>query len=336
MNSRQHMFLKTSIQKKHTAGFTLVEMLIAMVVSTVLIGAIYSSYQIQEKASTVQREMARMENCTRAALYLIKSDLRNSGRNGEMTATFTDPATGAKVTGVQSSRRWNQFNPNALDQTADGFQGLTLYTAMDDQSDDGTVVPDGKADINTPGAIRMIQYRLIDTAGDGHRRLYRFDSLAPATVSDPVLGAGWTLVCDCVEDIGFAFAIDNNNDEELDRIVPGGNIIWAADVNNDGKLDTNLDNNNTGSIDKNDDGDGSGTIDPVDGALAAQVPMVKAREARIWILARSLRPYSDYVDTHTYQVGYKTFTPDNTNNMFRRILVSDAVSLRNRERLAIQ
>ena len=71
MNSRQHMIMQTSRQNRHTAGFTLVEMLIAMVVSTVLVGAVYTSYQIQEKASTVQREMARMENCTRAALYLI-------------------------------------------------------------------------------------------------------------------------------------------------------------------------------------------------------------------------------------------------------------------------
>ena len=72
------------------AGFTLVEMLIAMVVGAILIGAIYSSYMVQEKASTVQRELARMENCLRASMYLMKTDLLNSGRDGDMNGTLGD------------------------------------------------------------------------------------------------------------------------------------------------------------------------------------------------------------------------------------------------------
>ena len=141
------------------------------------------------------------------------------------------------------------------------------------------------------------------------------------------------VVCDCVEDMSFAFAIDRNNDERIDRAnypTDTGNIIWAADVDNDGRLDTNLDTDNTGTIDQVDDKDGDGVITNGDGPLGGNVLPRKIRAVRIWLLARAMRADSSYINGHTYQVGFKTITP---NDNFRRLLLSTTVTLRNRERL---
>ena len=128
-------------------GFTLVEVLISLVVATVLIGAIYSSYVIQQKAYTVQRDLARMENCLRAAMQIIRSDLLNSGTQRRHGRPY----------GIIDSRRYNQWNLNTLDQTANGFQGLTLTTAMDLPDPATGNLPDSEADYTNPAALQTIR-----------------------------------------------------------------------------------------------------------------------------------------------------------------------------------
>lgn len=305
-----------ALNGKATRGFTLVEVLISMVVATMLIGAIYSSYVIQQKAYTVQRDLARMENCLRAAMQIIRSDLLNSGRSGAMDGQY----------GIIDSRRYNQWNLNTLDQTADGFQGLTLTTAMDLGDPATGSPPDSEADYTDPAALQTIQYRLLDTNADGRRELYRIASNYPAGAAMVPAVPNGVLLCDCVDDIGFAFAIDRDHDEEIDRfnVPPLETIIWAVDANNDGRLETNLDAN------------ASGTITPADAGgtnIGAMVPLRDARAVRIWLLARSARQDTNYHDGKVYQVGMKTIDPDQTNTAdFRRMLLSSTVTLRNRER----
>lgn len=315
MNKKRKSIIAKAHGPQGMEGFTMVELLISMVVAAVLILAIYSSYVVQQKAYNVQRDLARMENCLRASMQIIRSDLLNSGRSEAMDGQY----------GVIDSRRYNQWNFNILDATANGFQGLTLTMAMDiGNTDTGDPIPDSKADYTDPAALRTIQYRLIDTNNDGRRKLYRFDSTAPAAANDPAVGG--TLICDCIDDIGFAFSIDSDRNEVIDRVnIPPNptSIIWAADVNNDGRLDTNLDS------------DGTGTITPADAGGVAIAPTLisRARSVRIWLLARSTQRDTNYHDGKVYQVGLKTIDPDadNTAN-FRRMLLSSTVTLRNRER----
>ena len=286
-----------------SAGFTLIEMLIAMVVSMIIIAAIYTSYQIQQKAYTVQRELARMENCLRAAAYIMKEDILNSGRNEAMDGTI----------GILNSSNWSGTFPGLVMNT-----GLDLGTSKNGGALTDNV-PDSKADVSLgPAAIQTIQYRLImDPTGGAQLQLIRIDSRSPT--------AGGDLICDSMEDMAFAFAIDADRDEDIDRMPPTagggqGNIIWAADVDNDTRLDTNL------------DADNSGTITAADGAgiaLGTTVSLRRARAVRIWLLARAARPDPNYFNNQTYQVGYKTITP---NDNFRRLLLSTTVTLRNRER----
>jgi len=71
-------------------GFTLVEILVALVVSSIVLSGIYSTYQTQQRSYVLQGEIARMQQNLRAAMYLISRELRMAGFNpsGSSAAGF--------------------------------------------------------------------------------------------------------------------------------------------------------------------------------------------------------------------------------------------------------
>jgi type IV pilus assembly protein PilW len=63
----------------YTQGFTLVELLVAMAVSLLAMGAIYSTFLSQFKSYQVQEEIAAMQQNIRAAMYHMQRDIRMAG-----------------------------------------------------------------------------------------------------------------------------------------------------------------------------------------------------------------------------------------------------------------
>jgi len=60
-------------------GFTLIEILIAMVVASIVMAAIYSVYRSQTQTHRTQQLVVQMQQNMRAALYLMESDIRMAG-----------------------------------------------------------------------------------------------------------------------------------------------------------------------------------------------------------------------------------------------------------------
>jgi len=239
-------------------------------------------------------------------MYLIKNDLRNAGRNPLMYGTV----------GITNVGR-----VNADADAPNGYPGITMTSWMDTDGD-------GESESAT---IRTITYNVMDLDNDGRRELRRQDSLN---------GGAWTLVFDGIEDIGFAYAYDNDNDNDLDRAAGAGGVttvIWAVHTDNVAGLDTNLDALPDGDINALDDTDGDGVIGPVDGGLGAQIDLRNIRAVRIWLLARSRRPYRRFTDTAIYTVGDRLIdmtAPANANrNNFRHKLLVGAVALNNFQRI---
>ncbi|WP_419174894.1 prepilin-type N-terminal cleavage/methylation domain-containing protein [Desulfosediminicola sp.] len=67
-------------------GFTLVELLIAMVVSSFVIAAIYSAYQVQQRQYTNQTQVVEMQQNLRAAMLFMASEIRMAGYDPQGTA----------------------------------------------------------------------------------------------------------------------------------------------------------------------------------------------------------------------------------------------------------
>ena len=68
-------------KRKTQNGFTIIEVMIAMVISSVLITAVYQTFHSQQWSYTMQNEAAAMEQNLRGSLYLLTKELRSAGYN---------------------------------------------------------------------------------------------------------------------------------------------------------------------------------------------------------------------------------------------------------------
>jgi type IV pilus assembly protein PilW len=70
----KHISLRCSNQ-----GFTIVELMVAMVVSLLAMGAIYSTFLAQHRSYQVQGEAAEMQQNIRVAMYYMQREIRMAG-----------------------------------------------------------------------------------------------------------------------------------------------------------------------------------------------------------------------------------------------------------------
>ena len=75
-------------------GFTVIEVMIAMAISSVLVATVYQTFLSQLRSYTMQSETAAMEQNLRGSLYLLTRELRSAGYNP--TLATPDPLDPAK------------------------------------------------------------------------------------------------------------------------------------------------------------------------------------------------------------------------------------------------
>jgi type IV pilus assembly protein PilW len=68
-------------KRKIQNGFTIIEVMIAMAISSVLITAVYQTFHSQRRSYIMQNEAAAMEQNLRGSLYLLTKELRSAGYN---------------------------------------------------------------------------------------------------------------------------------------------------------------------------------------------------------------------------------------------------------------
>ncbi|UCG22584.1 MAG: PilW family protein [Deltaproteobacteria bacterium] len=265
-------------------GFTLVELLVAMAMAVIVMAALYSTFKSQQDSYVSQEVVAEMQQNLRAALYMMARDIRIAGY---------DPSELADA-GIVSA------GSNSINFTFDINDGI-------DNDADGTVdeidepiISDG----DVTDANENITYSL-DTSDANNPRLVR-DA-----------GGGVQPVADYIDEVGFAYAFDNDGDDQVD-VSAGGHIIWAIDSDGDGILDINLDTNDDGVIDTNDSTAGV--------ALASQVDISRIRAVKIWLLARTGKVDRGFTNSSVYVVSNQQLQ---YNDNFRRRLFTTAISCRN-------
>jgi len=127
------------IKTAASGGFTLLELLVAIGLSSIVVSGIYSTYYSQQKSYVRQTEVSAMQQNLRAAMYHMEREMRMAGY---------DPTRRAGA-GFQTA------NSTSVRFTTD----LT--------DDSGTGAPDGDAD----DADEDITYSLYDSDGDGNSDL---------------------------------------------------------------------------------------------------------------------------------------------------------------------
>ena len=89
--------MKTLKILSNSHGLTLVELMIVMVLSLLLMGAAYLAYQTQYTSSTVQHQIAQIQQDLRAAMDIIAMDIRNAGAQSATTNNNILPVEASTV-----------------------------------------------------------------------------------------------------------------------------------------------------------------------------------------------------------------------------------------------
>ena len=132
-------------------GFTLVEMLVALVISGLLISGVYSAFETQQKNYLVQEQVVEMQQNIRAGLEIIAHDLRLAGYDSS-----EDDIAGATITNAE----------------------IDAITFSADLDDDGSTSSNGE----------NFGYDRYDSATLGVDVLGRSTSSAAISVTEPTTG----------------------------------------------------------------------------------------------------------------------------------------------------
>ncbi len=118
-------------------GLTLVELMIAILISFMVMGATYSFYRSQEKTAMVQQELAIVQQDLRAAMQMLTRDIRMAGYDPRTTRNFgivrSDTFSNGSVTEPVSTTSTTFAATSDLDK--DG----TLDLAAEDVDGNGNI-----------------------------------------------------------------------------------------------------------------------------------------------------------------------------------------------------
>ena len=99
-------------------GFTLTELLVAMVIAGVVMAAVYSAYVSQQKSYEITEEVSAIQQNLRAAMFFLERDIRMAGYDPSGTDNF----------GFQNIVLNSQDTIRVTwDEDEDGLSGATEY-----------------------------------------------------------------------------------------------------------------------------------------------------------------------------------------------------------------
>ncbi|CAB1060434.1 hypothetical protein D1BOALGB6SA_5200 [Olavius sp. associated proteobacterium Delta 1] len=206
--------------RNNSGGHTIVELVIAMALGAILVTSIFQVYQFRQNSHSKQQLTVEMQQNLRAAVSLIKREIRMAGY---------DPA---------ANDGQDNDNDDAIDNDAEsagtGFQTAGRHMIQI------TFDLDGGMDVSSDERVTYGFAKKYDADGNG---------IADAGAAPLGRRAGWgplTGVAENIQAVGYAYAFDHDHDGNLDTddTTIDGNILWAYDSDPGDEiydLTTNLD-----------------------------------------------------------------------------------------------
>ena len=225
MSHGQHKNCYRACNATSSIGFTLLEVLIALVVGVAAVGAAYSVYTSQVRAHRNRVLSLELQQNLRAALVFVEQEIRIAGFDPEGSGRF----------GIVDVRRYD------LKGTGVNPAGQPALFYPVDHDENGEL--DGR---NHNRNKEHCSLRIRQDDGIG-RRYLSWDN-----------GAGRHPLSENIHLIGFAYGVDVDRDGRPDTWNGGPHPIWAVDSDNDNLLDAHIDTNGDGRIDQAD----AAVIDP--------------------------------------------------------------------------
>jgi type IV pilus assembly protein PilW len=132
------------VYKLSRKGFTLVEMMMSLAISTIIAGVIFVAYQAQQKSMSTQEAVGAMQQDLRAAAILLERDLREAGTDpydppagaGIQVATINTIAFTRDISG-------DLVNPNEADGDLNDANENVVYSFLPGEDTDNDGIVDG-------------------------------------------------------------------------------------------------------------------------------------------------------------------------------------------------
>ena len=183
-------------QSTSQQGFSLVELLIAMAISSVVMAGVYNMFYTQQRSYTTQEQVAEMQQNLRAAMQLMSREIRSAGFDPGQTGRFS-----RLVTDFPSPN--NIFSPDIDYATQHKVIAFTM-----DNSEDGIL----QANNN-----EMIAYRL------NNRTLERYY----------VQQATWLPLADNIDALDFVYLDQNGTPTSVIADIRAVEISLLVRTNKD-------------------------------------------------------------------------------------------------------
>lgn len=174
--------MDNKFKAQNNSGFTLIELMLAMLISLLILGTMFVVNRSQSESYRVQEEIAQMQQNIRAGLGTLQHDIRKAGydptrsaNTGFVNGHFTGTNDGDTVTIISFT----------ADLDGDG----TIDTTTEDNNNDGMI------DISD---MEQISYRL-----DTSNNLQRYSNV-PATDL-------WNTVAESIDNIEFDYLDNTGN-----------------------------------------------------------------------------------------------------------------------------
>jgi Tfp pilus assembly protein PilW len=306
-------------RSRTSAGFSLVEMMIAAAVSLFVIGALLTVAANSSSAGRSRERSAELQDAGRYALEQIKGDLLHAGFLGISTLFFPDQAFVFAVT-------------NVCDSTTVGQISLRIWGANDSNPYNATCIPDANYSIGDVLVIRGLN-PLPVTAPFSSTKAYYHSSYEKGGAFK---GPGVATEIDCTGVSFLAPCFDYLINETVYYVSPyttsaaesplvpalyrmrlsdGPSMVAelvASGVENMqiryGVFQTDM------------------TVQYLAADSMAGTDWDAVKSVQIWLLMRSSVTDSGYVNNKTYTMGAQSITK---NDGYPRLLLSTVVNLRN-------
>ncbi len=156
------------VKQNNEKGFTLVELLVAMVIAAIVMTSVYSVYSAQQRSYIVQEGVAAMHQNLRAAMYFMEREIRMAGCDpkGSANAGIENPEP-------NRIRISMDFRGQASDDPPDGFVKLAQNERIEYFLNGSNLVRDmnpdddieDKSDMVIAENISSLSFEYLDSSG---------------------------------------------------------------------------------------------------------------------------------------------------------------------------
>jgi type IV pilus assembly protein PilW len=316
------------VTQLHSGGFSLVELMVALVITLILIAGIGQIFLSSKKSFTIQDALSEQQENGRYVMDTLAQDLRRAGYLGgaiiiQPTSWSLPVTTGSDICAAGNTN-WGRMLGSpiyGLNDTATGYNCISNYL----QGDVLVVryaAPWAVGGITTPSIVAGRLYLRSNPTYPKSARLF-LGGTQPAQLptdrdaeviahayyirnsSHPCTNTGTTVPA------LFRVSLDDSGHpgtpEEIASGIEQLQVQYGVDTNGDLAVDQYL-------------------------SADAVSNWNQVVAARIWVLTRAECPETGYTNTNTYDMGDFSFKPTavDPKDHYRRQLYQTAVKLRNR------